>query len=460
MSSTTEGPTDHTAKRPAAREHDPRKARKALIGAYVGTSLEWYDFFLFGTTASIVFAPLFFGGEDPALAVIQSFLLFGVGFIARPIGALIAGHYGDRIGRRTILMITIVAMGVASTLIGVLPTFETAGIVAPILLAVLRFVQGMAAGGEWGGATLLAVENAPEHKRGFYGAAVQLGSPTGTILSSMIVAAVVALSGERFLEGAWRIPYLISIVLVAVGVWIRLKIDETDDYKQAQAARSATPHEKQSAPVADILRAAPGRLIVGIGTYLFGNAGFFVLTTFMISYVTKQLGLPSTVILTAITWGAVAQIVVMFIAGKVADKTSPSIVVAVGYAIAAFVAFPIFWLVDTRDTALITVAMILGLGFASIPYAPVGTVLTQLFPVKVRYSAIALSANIAGIVAGFMPALAAWILGFTNGASTGPAILLLILAVISLISAIIARRLILKDAQQQVDQYSGELLDR
>ncbi|MGY4844133.1 MFS transporter [Kocuria sp. MNB10] len=287
----------------------------------MGTSLEWYDFFLFGATASIVFAPLFFGGEDPALAV-------------------------------------------------------------------LRIVQGMAVRGEWGGATLLAVENAPEHKRGFSGAVVQLGSPTGTILSSMIVAAVVALSGERFLEGAWRIPYLISIVLVAVGVWIRLKIDETEDCRQAEAARSATPHEKQSAPVADTLRAAPGRLIVGIGTYLFGNADFFVLTTFMISYVTKQLGLPSTVILTAIAWGAVAQIVVMFIAGKVADKTSPSIVEAAGYAIAALVAFPIFWLVDTRDTALITVAMILGLGFASIPYAPVGTVLTQLFPVKVRYSAI------------------------------------------------------------------------
>ncbi|MCT1616822.1 MULTISPECIES: MFS transporter [Kocuria] len=235
-SSTTEGPTDHTAEHPAAREHDPRKACKALIGAYAGTSLEWYDFFLFGATASIVFAPLFFGGEDPALAV-------------------------------------------------------------------LRIVQGMAVGGEWGGATLLAVENAPEHKRGFSSAVVQLGSPTGTILSSMIVAAVVALSGERFLEGAWRIPYLISIVLVAVGVWIRLKIDETDVCKQAEAARSATPHEKQSAPVADTLRAAPGRLIVGIGTYLFGNAGFFVLTTFMISYVTKQLGLPSTVILTAIVCG-------------------------------------------------------------------------------------------------------------------------------------------------------------
>ena len=175
-----------------------------------------------GTTASIVFAPLFFGDEDPALAVIQSFLLFGVGFIARPIGALIAGHYGDRIGRRTILMITIVAMGVASTLIGVLPTFETAGIVAPILLAVLRFVQGMAVRGEWGGATLLAVENAPEHKRGFSSAVVQLGSPTGTILSSMIVAAVVALADKTSPSIVEAVGYAIA-ALVAFpfsGSWI------------------------------------------------------------------------------------------------------------------------------------------------------------------------------------------------------------------------------------------------
>lgn len=460
MSSTPASPAGGVDPTTTQRLHDPKKARKALMGAYVGTSLEWYDFFLFGTTSAIVFAPLFFGGDDPALATISSFLLFGVGFIARPVGALLAGHFGDRMGRRTILMITIVAMGVASALIGLLPTYETAGIVAPVLLGVLRFVQGMAAGGEWGGATLLAVENAPENKRGFYGAVVQLGSPTGTILSSGIVALVVALSGEQFLEGAWRIPYLISIVLVAVGVWIRLKVDETDDFKEAEAARAAAPEEKHSAPVVEILRTVPGRLLVGIGTYLFGNAGFFMLTTFMISYVTAELGLPPTVILTAITWGAVTQIVSMFIAGKVADKTSPSAVVIVGYVIAAVVAFPIFWLMDTRSTALITIAMILGLGLASIPYAPVGTVLTQLFPVKVRYSAIALSANLAGIVAGFMPALAATILAATGGGSTGPALLLFGLAAISLVSSIIARILIRRDAAQGVDQIGGDLLNR
>lgn len=456
MSPTPESPSETAP----VREHNPRKARRGLIGAYVGTSLEWYDFFLFGTTASIVFAPLFFGGEDPALKVIQSFLLFGIGFLARPVGALLAGHFGDRLGRRTILMVTIVVMGLASTLIGVLPTYETAGIVAPVLLAALRFVQGMAAGGEWGGATLMAVENAPEGKRGFYGAVVQLGSPTGTILSSMIVAAVVGLSGEKFLEGAWRVPYLISILLVVVGVWIRLRVDETDDYKDAQAARAAAPEVKEGLPAVEIVRTVPGRLLLGIGTYLFGNAGFFVLTTFMISYATGQLGVPSTVILTAITWGAVAEIITMTIAGKIADRTSPSIVVVVGYAIAAVLAFPIFWLVDTRSTVLITAAMVLGIGFASIPYAPVGTVLTQLFPVKVRYSAIALCANIAGVVAGFMPALAAWILGATGGTSLGPTLLLLVLALISLVSSIFARRLIRRDEAQNVDQISGDLLQR
>jgi MFS family permease len=422
---------------------DPKKARKALIGSYVGTSLEWYDFFLFGTTAAIVFAPLFFAGDDPALNTISAFLTFGVGFIGRPLGALVFGHFGDKLGRKGILVVTIVVMGVASALIGVLPTYDTAGIVAPILLALLRFVQGLATGGEWGGATLMAVESAPPEKRGFYGAVVQLGSPTGTLLSSLIVAGVVAWSGDQFLEWAWRIPYLISILLVAVGVWLRLQVEETADYRAATTAQA--PEEHKGIPVVQILRRVPGRLVVGICTYLFGNAGFFLLTTFMISYVTGTLDMEAEVILTAISWGAVAQIITMTIAGKVADRISPSKVVVIGYGIAVIVAFPIFWLMDTRSPLLMTIAMILGLGFASIPYAPVGTVLTQLFPIRLRYSAIALSANISGIVAGFMPALAAWILLQTDGSSVGPALLLFAIAVTSLVGSIIARRMIIAD---------------
>ena len=192
MSSTSASPAGGVDPTPTERVHDPKKARRALWGAYMGTSLEWYDFFLYASAAGLVFNHLFFEPMGPQAATLVAFATVGLSFLFRPLGAFLAGHFGDKYGRKVILMITLITMGVATALIGVLPTFETAGIVAPILLAVLRFVQGMAAGGEWGGATLLAVENAPEHKRGFYGAVVQLGSPTGTILSSMIVAAVVA----------------------------------------------------------------------------------------------------------------------------------------------------------------------------------------------------------------------------------------------------------------------------
>lgn len=420
---------------------DQRRARRAVVSSYVGTSLEWYDFFLFGTTASIVFAPLFFGGDDPALQTLQSFLAFGVGFIGRPLGALVFGHFGDRLGRKGILVTTIVLMGVASTLIGVLPTFQTAGIIAPVLLTILRFVQGIAAGGEWGGAMLMAVESAPAHKRGFYGAVVQLGSPTGTLLSTLIVAGVVGLTGTHFLEWGWRIPYLISIVLVAVGVWLRLRVDETVDYQAAEPAAG----RKERVPFLRLISEAPVRLVVGISAYLMNNAGFFLLTTFMISYVTGTLDLDATVILTSISWGAVAQIVITLVVGRLSDRFTPSKMLIIGYAVSVVTAFPIFWLVDSRQSVAISAAMFLALGLGSISYAALGTTLTQLFPVRLRYSGIALSANIAGVIAGFMPALAAWILTLTDGSSTGPALLLLTLALISFVGSILARRIILAD---------------
>jgi len=434
-----------TAPVAAAPAYDPLKARRALIGSFVGTALEWYDFFLFGTTAAIVFAPLFFHAEDPAVRTIQALLTFGVGFIGRPLGALVFGHFGDRLGRKGILVITIILMGVSSALIGVLPTYATAGIVAPILLGILRFVQGMATGGEWGGATLMAVESAPPEKRGLYAAVVQVGSPAGTLLSSGIVAAVVALTGEQFLAWGWRIPYLFSILLVVVGVWLRLAVDETPDYKVAEAA---APDIHQEIPVVDIFRRIPGRLLVGICTYLFGNAGFFLLTTFMISYVTATLGLKPTVILAAISWGAVAEAIAVLVAGKLSDRITPPLMVVIGYAIAVVIALPIFWLVDTRNSALITVALVLGLGFGSIAYGVVGATLTQLFPIRLRYSSIALSANISGIVAGFMPALAVWVLTVTGNSSTGPATLLFVIAAISLVGSIVARRMIMADQRE------------
>ncbi|WGW11420.1 MFS transporter [Saxibacter everestensis] len=430
---------------------DPRQLRKIAFSAYLGTALEWYDFFLFGTTAAIVFAPLFFSGDDPVLRTIGAFLSFGVGFIARPIGAVIFGHIGDRYGRRGALVATISLMGIATTLMGALPTYETAGIVAPILLTILRAVQGVATGGEWGGATLLAIEYAPIKKRGFYAAVVQLGSPSGTLLSSGAVALVASLPNDAFLEWAWRLPYLASIVLVLVALWIRLKVEETPIFRQLAAAG-----KQERLPVVEVFRTTPGRLLIGIAAYLFNNAGFFLLTTFMISYATTALGLPSSTILGAITIGALAQIVMTVISGRVADRIGAGPTVVIGYVACLAVAFPIFWLVDTRSAGLITLAMILALGLGAIPYAPIGALLAKIFPARLHYSGLGLSANLAGVIAGFMPALATLILSKSDNQSWGPASLLALIALVSLIGAFIAMRLINKDdrALAQADEIS------
>ena len=410
---------------------DPAQARKIVLAAYVGTALEWYDFFLFGTVAAIVFAPLFFPGDVPAISIMSAFLAFGVGFAARPLGAVIFGHIGDKYGRRSALVITVLMMGLATTLIGLLPTYSTAGVVAPILLTLLRAVQGVAAGGEWGGATLLAIEYAPPKKRGLYAAIVQLGSPTGTLLSSGAVALAVSLPGNAFLEWAWRVPFLVSIVLVGVGLWVRWKVEETPAFRKL-----ASESKTEKMPVLELFRQVPGRLLLGIACYLYCNAGFFIITAFMISYVTKTLGLPGSVILTAMTFGALVQMVTLLVAGKLADRIGSTQTVIIGYIITLLLAFPMFWLVDTREPAYISLAMVLGLGVATVAYAPIGNVLTRLFPAHLHYSGLGLSANLSGLIAGFMPALATWFLMLADGKSWGPALLLAMIALISLSATI------------------------
>src|SRR5574340_1732530 len=233
-------------------------------------------------------------------------------------------------------------MGAASALIGVLPTYAAAGIFAPILLTLLRAAQGVATGGEWGGATLLAIEYAPKRRRGFFAALVQLGSPIGTLLSSGAVALVALLPHEQFLAWGWRLPFLASVILVSAALWLRWNIEETPEFRKLEQA-----HETESAPVVEIFRTQWRRLVVGIGAYLFGNAGFFILSTFMISYVTRILGLPASTLLRAMTIGAVAQMIALLIGGAMADRLGAPRTVIIGYVITVLVAFPIFWLVDT-----------------------------------------------------------------------------------------------------------------
>jgi MFS family permease len=402
-----------------------------VAAAFIGTALEWYDFFLFGTTAAIVFAPLFFPGSDPVASTVSAFLSFSAAFIARPVGALIFGHVGDKYGRRGALVATVMIMGAASTLIGLLPTYETAGVVAPVLLTLLRAVQGIATGGEWGGATLMAIEYAPARRRGLYAALVQLGSPVGTLLSTGAITLVALLPRGDFMAWGWRLPFIASIVLVAVALWLRWNVEETPEFQELKASDKTT-----KAPVIELFRQHKAKLAIGVCTYLVGNAGFFILTTFMISYVTRVLGLPSSVILTAMTIGAVAQMVMTVLAGRLADLFGAARVGIIGYSIFIALAFPIFWLVDSRDPGLIILAMVLAFGPCAITYAIIGALIDRLFPAEVKYTGMGLSANLSAVVAGFMPALATIFLTVSGNESWGPATLLVVIGLISLGGAI------------------------
>lgn len=423
---------------------DDRQLRRIIVAAFVGTALEWYDFFLFGTAAAIVIAPLFFPGKDQTLSLISAFLSFGVGFFARPIGAAVFGHIGDRYGRRPALIATLALMGGATTIMGVLPTYASVGFWAPVLLTMLRFAQGVAAGGEWGGATLLTLEYAPVGKKNICASMVQLGSPAGTLLSAGAMAIAAALSGSAFLDWGWRLPFLFSISLLGTALWLRVRVEETPTFKAL-----AENKQNEKAPVLEMFRKTPGRLFIGMATYLACTAGFFIVSTFMVGYVTRTLLLPSAWVMQALMAAAIVQMLVVVFAGRLADKIGGPKVVILGYLIAVSLAFPIFALVDTRTHLFVVAGVILGVGVSYGSYAAIGPVLAQLFPVRLQYSGIALAATLAGMMSGLTPALATWCLSLAGGKSWGPALLLCSICLVSLLGSILAKRVLDSDRQSK-----------
>ncbi len=415
---------------------------KVVAASLIGTAMEWYDFFLFGTMTTIALAPLFFPDVDPTISVISAFLSFAAAFVARPIGAVIFGHFGDRLGRRGALIVTVLLMGLASTLIGALPTYASAGILAPILLTVLRVLQGIATGGEWGGATLMAMEYVEPRRKPLMASIVQVGSPIGTLLSTAAVTAASVWSGDAFLTWGWRLPFLASILLVGVAVWIRVSIEETPEFVASTKSEGVA-----RMPAWELITRAPGRTLTGVAAYLVGNAGFFLFTTFMISYVTLTLGMPRDVILIALTWGAVAEIGFVLLAGWLGMKFGAPRVALVGYVLFLVCVFPIFWLVDSKQPGAIILAMVLALGVGSIAYGVIGAVLDKLFPVHLKYSGLALSGNLSAVIAGFMPVLATVVLGAAGNASWGPALLAVAIGVTSVVGVLLTMRYARRDAE-------------
>ncbi|NJC21548.1 MFS family permease [Arthrobacter pigmenti] len=416
------------------------EAGRIARAAFVGTALEWYDYFLFGTAAAIVFNRLFFTSLDPTAATLAAFATFGVGFAARPLGAVLFGYIGDRMGRRPALLITIVAIGLATGLIGVLPDFGSIGLAAPVMLAILRLVQGLAVGGEWGGAMTIAVEHAPIEKRGRYAALVQVGSPVGTLMSSGAFALVLLMPADVFDSWGWRLPFLAAFPLLLIALYIRLKVEESPIFNELVKLE-----ERAKIPAVDVFRQAWGRLIVAIAAAFLGVGGFYVMTTFVISYGTATLGLDRQLMVNATLVAAVVQIGIILVIGRISEKIGPGKMTFIGGLVTAAAAFPLFWMIDTRNPAAIILAVTLGIALLSVAYSVTGALLTELFPPRLRYSGVALGYNLAGALSGFLPLIAVALLEVSDGSSWTASLLLIVVSLITAAGGFFGERLRVKD---------------
>ena len=384
-----------------------RSMRTVAVTALAGTSIEWYDFFIYGTAAALIFPKAFFPDDMPEMVgLIAAFGTFAVGFIARPIGGVLFGHFGDKFGRKKALVTALMMMGVATTLIGLLPTYLLIGAAAPILLTLLRFVQGLAIGGQWGGAMLIVTENAPENKRGFYGAFAQAGAPCGLILANLAFLTVsFFLPNDAFLEWGWRIPFLLSVVLIGLSLYIQLHLEETPAFKELQARVTEHPEleEKvEKSPIIEAFKHHPREIFLGAGAFLSVQVAFYILVAWIVAYgsSTAGLGLPRDTLLIAVLIASVVQIPVLFMASAYSDRNGRKGVYMLGAVLVGVWSFVMFPLVDTGNFWLIVLAITGGQVFVGFMYGPQAAFLTELFPARVRYSGASLGYQIGAILGG------------------------------------------------------------
>ncbi|MEU3191735.1 MFS transporter [Streptomyces sp. NPDC006992] len=372
-----------------------RRARKAGIAAFVGTTIEWYDFYVYATAASLVFGRIFFPeGTDRLTGIAAAFATYAVGFFARPLGGVVFGHIGDRFGRRSALVITLTMMGAATFLVGLLPTYAGIGVFAPLLLVLLRFVQGIAVGGEWGGAVLMAVEHAPEEKKTFYGGFAQLGNPAGALLSTGLFSLLSTFGDDALEEWAWRVPFLLSAVLIVIGVLIRLKIEESPVFE-------AEPEPDGGLPLTYALKTNWKPILLGIGTLPIAVGGYYLVTTFITAYATDPaVGLSKTVVLNALSVAAVVELIATLGVAWLGDKVGRVRVVIWGLAAVAVLAAPQFLVVSSDSTVLIFLVFAAMRLVMAATYGPVAAVLAQMFGPQARYTSISVTYQVAGALFG------------------------------------------------------------
>ena len=387
--------------------------RKVALTSLAGTSIEWYDFFLYGAAAALVFPTAFFGEIPESTALILSLLTFAAGFIARPIGGIIFGHYGDKVGRKKTLVAALMLMGIASTLIGLLPTYAMIGVTAPILLTTLRFAQGLAIGGQWGGAMLLVTESAPSNKRGYYGAFAQAGAPIGVILANLaFIATSALLADEAFMSWGWRIPFLASAILIGISMYIQLTMEDTKAFRELQnhqkSIGSNENREIKKSPVLEALIKYPKRIALAAGAFLSIQVTFYILVAFLLAYGVTSADMSRDDMLSAVLIGSAIMVPVQFMFSSYSDRNGRKGIFMTGAILTAIWAFAIFPLVDTGNFWLIVLAVTFGLSFLAMMYGPQAAFFTELFSTEVRYSGATLGYQLGAIAGGaFAPTIAA-----------------------------------------------------
>ena len=425
-----------------------RELRRAVVAATVGTTIEWYDFLLYSTMAGLVFGKLFFPNEDPLTATLNSFAIYFVGFVARPIGAFIFGHYGDRVGRKSTLIVTLILMGISTFLVAFLPGYASIGIWGAVLLTILRLLQGIGVGGEWGGSVLLAMEWARHNnERGFLSSWPQFGGPAGLFLANLAVLVFSRMSGDAFLSWGWRIPFALSIVLVGIGLWIRLRIIETPVFRNLIAQRKI-----ERAPILEVCRKKPGTILAAMFARTSEQAPFYIFTAFIFAYGTTTLHASRDLLLAGVLAAVCLSAITIPLSGYISDRIGRKKMYIIGCATMGVFGFVYFGPIDTGSSVLIFIAMMLSLVPHDMQYGPQAALIAESFTPRLRYSGASIAYQLASITAGGPAPLIATALFAAYKSGTPIAIYILITAIISIIATTFLKDYTGKDVSAEYDE--------
>jgi MFS transporter, MHS family, shikimate and dehydroshikimate transport protein len=436
MASVGEGVVSHTpGSSPTGGPLQLASTGKVVAASSIGTVIEWYDFFVNASAAALVFGPLFFPASNPAVSTLAALSVYALGYVARPLGGMIFGHFGDRVGRKSMLVLSMLLMGFGTFLVGLLPTYQQIGILAPVLLISLRLVQAMGLGGEWGGAVLLVAESAPAERRGLFGSLVQVGNPIGRLTATGVFALATRLPESDFLSWGWRIPFLASALLIIVGLVIRFQIDETPEFQKLRQNKKTV-----KMPVVEALTRYRRETVIAVGLKITEVAWVGILTVFAVTYLTQQLSMQRSVVLAAITLAGLIEVLVMPLAGWLSDVIGRRAIYLAGTAFGILLAFPIFWLFETRDPTVVTGAIVVGICLCQgVIFALHASFMPELFGADARYSGVSLGFQLgAAIGGGLTPVIAAGIV-LRTGATWPVSLILVALGVVTVFAVLSTR---------------------